>query len=154
MKGEVYRVRAPVRLREGLEDSGEQHQQQFVSTTISAVSYFLLLFQHIYSLAIFSQCALVQSQLSDVIKVTGDGRGTLVSTNILFVKIFIYRQHHRLSPDYFARTYFSQMHYFSSMFPPLLSYNPLYSGVGVGGPASIFQYLHHIGQWQPSSCVS
>lgn len=44
VKGEVYRVRAPIRLSEGLEerDSGEQQQQQFVSTTISAVSCLLL----------------------------------------------------------------------------------------------------------------
>ena len=38
--GEVYRVRTPGRLREGLAEETEEHlrDSQFVSTTISAVS--------------------------------------------------------------------------------------------------------------------
>ena len=84
MKGEVYRLRSPNRMREGLEEQ-DLDDLQFVSTAISAVSYLLSL-----SLSFSppsSQCALVQSQLSDIIKVTGDGRGMLHSPLLMFAML-------------------------------------------------------------------
>ena len=53
MEGEVYRLRTPSRLREGLTDEelDGSVEIQFVSTTISAVSYITLicdLFLHLF----------------------------------------------------------------------------------------------------------
>ena len=105
MKGEVYRLRAPNRLREGLEEQ-DLDKLQFVSTAISAVSYLLLPLSLSFSPP-SSQCALVQSQLSDVIKVTGDGRGMLASPLLmLYFTVLrpLYRQCHRPSTDHSPKT--------------------------------------------------
>ncbi|CAI7997148.1 ER membrane protein complex subunit 10 [Geodia barretti] len=65
VSGELYRLRTLSRLKEGLTEDEESNSpgRQFVSTTISA-------------------CSLVKSHLSDLIKVTGDGRGNVIGLTI------------------------------------------------------------------------
>ena len=92
MSGGVYRLRATSRLREGVSEQDEDSSlpQQFVSTTISAVSYSkyekslsfrLCVYVCVWCyFSLYFQCSLVKSRLSDVIKLTGDGRGIIICT--------------------------------------------------------------------------